>query len=163
MSTQLHKISNVQQLLKLYTAGGGEFLFFNKYNQEVFFKVSMRRAFRFGNTKNVSFVKVCFAKRFDKGNFVELGKWNRVTNTFQINSYSANNEKGFSILAKYFNYITSKILTGNDFFKEYDVYHTDKCCRCGKILQDADSLEAGIGANCVKKLAREQEIQLRLF
>lgn len=44
-----------------------------------------------------------------------------------------------------------KVHEGTPLLPGYAIQHEGKCCRCGRMLTDSESIERGIGPECAKK------------
>ena len=45
----------------------------------------------------------------------------------------------------------NKILTGTELPEGYAIRHAGRCCACGRLLTNPESIEAGIGPECAKR------------
>jgi hypothetical protein len=45
-----------------------------------------------------------------------------------------------------------KVSNGEDLPEGYSIQHEGKCCRCGRTLTTPESIENGIGPECIKKI-----------
>lgn len=53
---------------------------------------------------------------------------------------------------KGFNWLFSQIASGRELPENVNFYHAGKCARCGKTLTTPESIEAGFGPECIKKM-----------
>jgi hypothetical protein len=53
---------------------------------------------------------------------------------------------------KAFNWLFSTLAAGKALPENVKFYHAGKCCKCGRKLTTPESIQAGIGPECAKKL-----------
>jgi len=45
----------------------------------------------------------------------------------------------------------NKVLTGTELPEGYAIRHAGRCCACGRLLTNPDSIDSGIGPECAKR------------
>jgi hypothetical protein len=80
--------------------------------------------------------------------FTYLGIYNPEQNRVFLTKKSRYNEE--SRPTKVIQWALKVIASGQELPKGYTIQHENKCCRCGRTLTTPESIENGIGPECIK-------------
>lgn len=123
--------------------GKAEFTVYNPQGVHYTFKVADRSWD--GHDYKAAYV------RTDKNKYIYMG----VVRKDGLHLTQASIKKGFTLSSEsvqVFNWIHKVLRTEKNIKEGYGAIHIGKCCRCGRKLTHQDSIETGIGPECIKKM-----------
>ena len=140
------KLKN-QDALNFITAGNSEFTFKNsKTCAEFSYKIKI------SDDGSVFFVRVLKDDSYKYIGFIRSNKFG-YTNKSNLNQ---NDQE-----IKVFKWVFDKLID-NKLPEFIEVWHLGKCGKCGRKLKNSDSIDLGIGPECIKKLGKRGLRALKL-
>ena len=145
---ELHLIDQTKAL-QFILAGKSLFTVENKVSKKRF-TFLVQKAKSPSGDKQMYFCKCCDSN----GSYRFFGTIIQNTITKQVYfKYSAKADQlpQDTIAVVAFDHIINKIFSLNKFNTNMNVWHRGLCCRCGKVLRTPESIQLGIGPECIKK------------
>lgn len=142
-----HKILALENIRKFVFGGNATFTVQNNNTgRRLTYKVSTLKGEKRGE---VWFVNVLSGPNNEE-DFSFVGIVNKQQNLFRLTAKSR--VKADSTSFQGFNWLFSQILNNKPLPENVNFYHAGKCARCGRLLTTPESIEAGFGPECVKKM-----------
>ena len=87
-------------------------------------------------------------------NYTYLGTYN--PRNFKVYLTGKSKYKEDSMIVKVVRWAITRVSSGKPVPEGYGIRHDGRCCRCGRLLTTPESIEAGIGPECRKKVSSFQ-------
>ena len=131
-----NKINNPQ----FFTGGKATFTVFNDKNEHYTFRISQKNETPF-------FVSMLTGPD-NWANYSYVGLYNPTQLALRLTAKSKMNAESKPV--KVFNWAVKMVAERKELPEGYGIVHEGKCCRCGRKLTTPESVENGIGPECIK-------------
>lgn len=140
------------QIIKLFRAGGGQFSFAQPGKRV--FNIKLHRTHL---SALKSYVYVCFTRPGERKffNWIKIGQYDFRNNHFYLKSEIYLAPHRLEALLKTFDIVLAHINTATLFKAETVFFYNAHCCRCGKVLDNPESVKEGLGPECVELYKEE--------
>ena len=123
-----------------FTGGNATFTVYNDKNEHYTFKIKQK--------KDTPFFVSMLTGPDNWSNYSYIGLYNSAKNQLNLTAKSKMNFESKPV--KVFNWAVKLVANKATMPDGYGIVHEGKCCRCGRKLTTPESVENGIGPECIK-------------